>query len=95
MPFTTEMRPYTTEDILSLKPNQNGVYGIFSDTTAVYIGSGDIGERMLAHINGDNPCITKSTPNQWTGFLVSGDPTGEEGELIREYQPICNLVVPR
>lgn len=95
MPFTTRMRPYTRQDVESINPNQNGVYGIFRNETAVYIGSGDIRERMLAHINGDIPCINKNTPNQWTGTLVSGDPTNLEGELIREYQPICNVVVPR
>lgn len=95
MPFTTEMRPYTKEDIEILNPNQNGVYGIFRNTTAIYIGSGDIRERMLAHINGDNPCISQNTPDQWTGELVSGDPTGREGELIRDYQPICNKAIPQ
>ncbi len=95
MPFTTEMRPYTKEDIEILNPKQNGVYGIFKGISAIYIGSGDIRERMLAHINGDNPCITENTPDQWTAFLVSGDPKGNEDELILEYQPICNKVIPQ
>jgi len=95
MPFSTKMRPYTKGEILSLNPNQNGVYGIFLNTKAIYIGSGDIRNRMLAHINGDNACITRNTPNQWTGTLVSGDPTAREGELVREYDPICNRVVPQ
>ena len=95
MPFTNPMRPYTKEEIEKLNPDQNGVYGIFLGNTAVYIGSGDIRERMLAHINGDNPCIIAHHPNQWTASLISGDPTGKEGELILEYQPLCNKVVPR
>lgn len=94
MAFNAEMRPYTREDISSLKPNQNGVYGIFKGATAIYIGSGDIRERMLAHIDGDNPCITQNTPDQWTVALVIGDPTGREGELIQEYRPVCNKVLP-
>lgn len=95
MPFATKMRPYTKADITTLKPGQNGVYGIFWGDRAVYIGSGDIGERMLVHIDGDNPCITKNTPDRWTGEVLSGDPTRREGELIQEYRPICNKVVPR
>jgi hypothetical protein len=95
MPFSNRMRPYTKPEIEALDPNQNGVYGIFRGTTAVYIGSGDIRERMLAHINGDNPCITRNTPNQWTAEVYSDDPTRREGELIREYRPICNKVVPQ
>ncbi|MBA7665721.1 hypothetical protein ES703_73795 [subsurface metagenome] len=95
MPFTAKMRPYTKQDIESLNPNQNGVYGIFRSTIAVYIGSGDIKERMLAHINGDNSCITANTPNQWTAEIVSGDPTRRERELIQEYDPICNKRIPQ
>lgn len=94
MPFTHAMRPYTRENIQTINPKQNGVYGIFRNTTAIYIGSGDIRERLLAHINGDNDCIIENAPNQWTGVIVSGDPTTREGELIREYDPICNKVVP-
>jgi hypothetical protein len=95
VPFKHEMRPYTRESITRLNPNQNGVYGIFRNTLAVYIGSGDLRERLLAHLNGDNPCISRNNPNQWTGEVFSGDPTRREGELIREYDPICNKVVPR
>ena len=94
MPFPDERRPYTRENILTLNSNQNGVYGIFKDTTAIYIGSGDIRERLLAHINGDNPCITQNNPNLWIGIIVTGDPTRREGELIQEYRPICNRVIP-
>ena len=94
MPFPHPMRPYTKPNVLSLDPNQNGVYGIFRDTTAVYIGSGDIRERLLAHLDGDNECITREKPNVWTGIVFSGDPTKREGELILEYQPVCNKVIP-
>ncbi len=92
MPFTEKVRPYTKEVILDLDPNQNGVYGIFRDNIAIYIGSGDIKERMLAHINGDNPCITQNTPNQWIGKRLYGDPVRTEMGLIREYDPICNRI---
>lgn len=95
MPFEHPMRPYTNADVRSINRNQNGVYGIFRDNTAVYIGSGDIRERMLAHLSSDNACIVRENPNQWTAETLSGDPTAKEGELIREYEPICNLVIPR
>ena len=95
MPFTTKMRPYTREEIERINPNQNGVYGIFRGDRAIYIGSGDIRDRMLKHIDDDNPCITQNTPNQWTASVISGDPTGREGELIQEYAPICNKQIPQ
>ncbi len=94
MPFSTPMRPYTKEDILNIKPDQRGVYGIFKGNTAIYVGSGDLRERMLAHVDGDNSCITESLPDEWTAGVVSGDPTVLEGQLIREYDPACNQVVP-
>ncbi|MFC1977026.1 hypothetical protein ACFLWS_02000 [Chloroflexota bacterium] len=94
MPFTHGRRPYTKESILTLNLNQNGVYGIFSYSSAVYIGSGDLRERLLAHISGDNPCITQNHPKEWTGEVFSGDPTPREEELIREYNPICNQRIP-
>ena len=95
MPFESPMRPYTREDIIRLNPSQRGGYGIFRGDTAIYVGSGDIRERMLAHVKGDNPCITESLSNQWTGAVFSADPTAFEGQLIREYRPVCNQVVPR
>jgi len=95
MPFPDDFRPYTRENVQTLKPDQNGVYGVFRDKVAIYIGSGDIRNRLLDHLNGDNPCIVQESPNLWAGVLVSGDPTQREGELIREYDPICNKVTPR
>jgi len=96
MPFQNEFRPYTRSSVESLDLNQNGVYGIFRGNIAVYIGSGDIRTRLLAHLNGDNACIIRENPNQWTGEVYkSGDLTKREGELIREYDPICNQVIPR
>ena len=95
MSFKGEKRPYTKENILNLKPAQNGVYGIFRGNQPVYVGSGDIRERMLAHVNGDNRCINQNSPNWWTGILINGDPTRKEGELIQEYNPVCNIVIPR
>jgi len=85
MPFSTKMRPYTRTEIIRLDPNQNGVYGIFRGNSA----------GMLAHIDGDNSCIIQNTPDQWTASVISGDPTAREGELIREYDPICNKRIPQ
>jgi hypothetical protein len=84
------MRPYTRDDVLSLSFGQKGVYGIFKNGVVVYVGSGDVREKMLAHINGDNPCIARKMPNQWTGYPVPGDETIHEAQLISEFRPECN-----
>jgi len=84
------LRPFNRLEIVSLNLNQNGVYGLFNGSTCIYIGKGDIRERLLAHLNGDNPCITKSRPTHWTGEVLAGDPSNREKELIIELRPACN-----
>jgi len=49
--------------------------------------------RLLAHLNGDNSCITGKKPNQWTAEILQGDPTSREKQLILEYDPPCNKKV--
>jgi hypothetical protein len=90
MPFEYPMRPYNLEEILRINPNQIGVYGIFRDNVAIYIGSGDLRQRMLDHIRGDNTCIAANSPKQWAASVVSENATALERQLIQEYQPVCN-----
>ncbi|MEE8170849.1 MAG: hypothetical protein V3T70_09900, partial [Phycisphaerae bacterium] len=80
---------YTREAILGLNENQMGVYGIFNGNECVYIGRGDIRERMLAHWNGDIPCINGRSPVQWVGWLVANQVSVEQ-DLILEFTPTCN-----
>ena len=95
MPFNDWWRAWSRQEIESLDPDQNGVYGIFRDDTAVYIGSGDIRARLLAHFGSNDPCITRERPNRWTALTIQGDPTGSEGSLAREYHPTCGERHPR
>ena len=92
MPFPAQTpRPFTREDALTLNQDQMGCYGILVQRlteTWVYIGSGDIRQRLLDHID-DNPCITQNSPTHWVGS-VTNDYIEEEKRLIAEYQPICN-----
>ena len=94
MPFTYDLRPFTRDSISVLTANQSGVYGIFKGTSCVYVGSGDIKERLLAHFDEDNACITRNAPDQWTAIVLQGDPKAREAELIREYAPPCNQRMP-
>ena len=83
------IRPFTEQDILSLTPGQMGCYGIFREGVWVYIGSGDIRERMLSHVRGDNPCITNQNPTSWVGE-VTLNYIAREKQLILECNPVCN-----
>ena len=76
---------------MSLDPEQSGVYGLFRRDAWVYIGQGNIRERLLAHLDGDNPCILSQKPTHWVQDVVEGNLSmTKEKELILEFNPFCN-----
>lgn len=91
MAFSTQSTagPYTRANTESLTPGQMGVYGIYKSGTWIYVGSGDIRARMLAHFNGDNACITRERPTDWIAEVTSNY-IEREKVLIRELTPTCN-----
>lgn len=90
MPFVDQKgRPYTRSNVDVLNPNQMGVYGIYNATQWIYIGSGDIRELLLGHLNGDMPCIDKAQPTGWVGE-ISNTAAVRARELILEFKPLCN-----
>ena len=58
-------REFKRDNITALSPDQIGVYGLFRVNQWVYVGRGDIRQRLLDHLNGDNPCITRNAPTHW------------------------------
>ena len=94
MPFPdmNNPRPYTKADIERLNPDQNGVYGIFNAQGWIYVGRGDIRDRMLRHVGGDNPCINRHSPTHWVNEVTRSDAAMElrEKTLIIELDPACN-----
>jgi len=91
MPFPQQIpRAFTRANVEALNPNQIGVYGLFRQDTWIYIGKGDIRQRLLDHLNGDNSGIIKEKPTHWVDELTNGDPSRREESLIAEYWPICN-----
>lgn len=93
MPFPKqESRLFTRAGIERLSPNQIGVYGIFRDGAWIYVGRGDIRQRLLDHLNGDNPRITREKPTHYLA-LVTTDNEAREKQLILELSPIANRKV--
>ena len=91
MPFTPQTpRTFTRANVEMLDPNQIGVYGLFRQDTWIYIGKGDIRQRLLDHLNSDNLCINQQKPTHWVDVVTGGDPSQTEESLIAEYRPICN-----
>jgi hypothetical protein len=91
VPFSQQTpRVFNRQNVEALNPNQYGVYGLFKAGRWIYVGKGDIRQRLLAHLNGDNPCITREAPTHWVDEVISGDPSSREKQLIIELQPSCN-----
>lgn len=90
MPFPQQQtRAFTREGIEWLNPSQNGVYGIFRSDAWIYVGRGDLRQRLLDHLNGDNPRITREQPTSYVTLLTADDVTLEK-QLILELNPIAN-----
>ncbi len=93
MPFPKQNpRAFTRSNVEAIKPNQMGCYGLFKEGVWVYVGKGDIRERLLAHFNGDNPRITREHPTHWVD-VVTSDYDNEEKRLILELDPVANRKV--
>lgn len=94
MPFPKQDgRAFTKAGIEVLNPNQRGVYGIYRPDAWIYVGkTDDLRKRLLEHLNGDNPRITRERP---TGFytLVTDDDVRMEKVLTLEFDPIANRQV--
>lgn len=90
MPFVQQTpRPFTRAEITGLPADQQGVYGLFRPQRWIYVGRGNIRERLLAHLNGDNPCITREKPSHFVREVTSRSQSRERA-LILELDPICN-----
>ena len=91
MPFPKQTpRAFTKANITAITAGQMGCYGLFRNKEGwIYVGQGDIRARLLAHLNGDNPCITSQSPTHWMD-VVRADHIEEEKKLITEYDPPCN-----
>lgn len=93
MPFASQTpRQFTREKVLAISPGQMGVYGLFRANQWVYVGSGDVRERLLAHLGGDNPSITQEQPTHWVDE-VTDEYVEREKALILEMAPNCNQKV--
>lgn len=90
MPFVEqEPRTFNRINALNLKEDQYGVYGLYRADAWVYVGKGDIRQRLLDHLAGDNFCIQRQKPTHWVDE-VTENADAREKELIAELDPICN-----
>jgi hypothetical protein len=81
-------RPYTQAGIGELDYGQSGVYGVLAESTWIYIGKGNIRERLLAHLKGDNACIRGLNPTHYV-CEITVNAGARARELAVELSPIC------
>ena len=85
MPFPQQdSRPFNWVGLETLNANQLGVYGLSKQGQWIYVGKGDIRQRLLDHLNGDNSCVTKQAPTHFVAEVTSNMDA-------REIQPIWEL----
>jgi hypothetical protein len=87
MRFPEQSRKFFTRATVEpLRSGLRGCYGLFRGDDCLYIGKGDIRRRLLAHLEGDDPTISRSFPSHWLAVTAAEIDTLER-ELVREYRP--------
>lgn len=83
---------WTRQSIMMNAPAASGVYAIYNPQVWIYIGeSGNIRERLLAHFDGDNPCIIQNHPTGFQFELVAANQrVARQDALILALAPVCN-----
>src|SRR5579864_6956629 len=67
---------YERATVTAIAPNTPGVYALWKiDGWIIYVGEGaDVQRRLLAHLEGDNECITREAPKGiWLEVIPSQD----------------------
>lgn len=91
--FVQQMpQPFNSFGVSSLAPGYTGVYGIFRQNVWVYIGKGNIKERLTEHLR--NSFILAQGPTHFvTELWLDPHMSNREKQLILACRPLCNLKV--
>jgi hypothetical protein len=93
MPFPDQpRRPFAREEIERLPAGARGVYGLFDAEGCVFVGKGNLRERLLGHLKGgfleEARCIRRHAPTYWLCEETEQFVVRHMG-LVVEYQPRC------
>lgn len=92
MPFS-EQRPreFCRASVEALPQGHVGVYGVFGGSMWIYIGTGDVRECLLGHLEGDNLAILSWRPTHFV-YELWNEPylSTRKKKLLEEYHPVCN-----
>ncbi|MGQ0615266.1 MAG: hypothetical protein ACT4PV_16155 [Planctomycetaceae bacterium] len=88
-PAQTPM-PFDRETVEGIDEGQTGCYGLLdAERVIVYIGTGDLRARLLAHLDAPEPSLAEARPTHWLG-VVTPKAAVLARELIGFYRPRCN-----
>jgi hypothetical protein len=91
MPFPPQKpKPFDRASVEGLSAGVVGCYGLFRLDRWVYIGAGDIRQRLLAHLDGDIPSILRQQPTHWVA-LETADYEAVATNLVLACDPVCNV----
>ena len=82
-------------DALEAAPEMDGVYAILSKHQRLYIGKGNIKQRLISHWNKENgtdSCLWGNYPALCCWEICS-TPDAREAELVRDFPTRCNSVM--
>jgi len=65
-----------------------GCYGLFCRDRWVYIGAGEIRERLLAHLDGDHPWTANHQPTHWV-LVETAEYATVANDLVLACGPVC------
>jgi len=89
MPFPPQKpQPFERASVEAVATGTVGCYGLFRKDRWVYIGKGDIRQRLLAHLQGDNPWLVDHQPTHWVA-VETVDYDSAERELVLACDPVC------
>lgn len=93
MPFPDQpRRPFTREEIERLPVGKRGVYGLFNDAGCVFVGKGNLRERLLTDLKPgfaeQAHCIKASAPTYFLCEETENFVVRHMG-LVVEYEPKC------
>jgi hypothetical protein len=90
MPFPPQKpKRFDRPSVEQLRAGAVGCYGLFRQDRWVYIGKGNIRERLLAHLDGDSPSILEQHPTHWVA-VEAADYDVLVRELVLTCEPLCN-----
>ena len=82
-------KKFTKKVVLEFKQVILGVYGLFREGKCVFVGKGNIRERLLGHLLNDNVCLNVAWPSHWV-YEATEKADARWKELLLDLEPDCN-----